>query len=539
MGANYRFDPEWSCRPRSGGPSIRERWRLEFEDSLNSEQLTCWRVFFCHSAGNMDAFEPGSDDVDEELSKLSDSELAAMLSEDQATLGVNGDEQSVEDLMIPSSRRSIYGPVQRMNDHLAALEATFSDQQRMLYRRMERSSHHMGHDSDEDVFPRGIARRWMFQRILDLGWSEARMGAHDDARIGLNYRSAHKAERLGKKYQWLAWHGFLAALQDAFEPRTSGGWASAIPHGFPTRQRDIDPTCLISQTQGREHLNGVDRCWWCPVDYTRTITIDPAAVWRSSATDIPQLQSLLEVSDPMGRRWLVLNIHREWEQDMPVGRRGLEALARRYHVLVRSAVVSAEEVGPLGAWLCEQRMMGPWFPEGGSPDARLRECWWHPAIHRLRHEEDESWRSIDHAPYPWRLMPSEVTLLYEDATFDCSIESTFDIQLPTPWLVAKLGLTHGSADGTWVDADGEVLFMDPSIQHLGPSALLMRRDVLERLANLGYNLVWTGLGELLGEEGGERRYVSATSAAVWLENETWRGKQWQHSWSEREVEGEE
>ena len=70
----------------------------------------------------------------------------------------------------------------------------------------------------EDNFDAELARRWMMQRIIDMGWTVERFGRFDRYvnRYSDRGRDANKAERIGKKYQWIAYHELLARLSDNF-----------------------------------------------------------------------------------------------------------------------------------------------------------------------------------------------------------------------------------------------------------------------------------------------------------------------------------
>ena len=66
-------------------------------------------------------------------------------------------------------------------------------------------------DEDEFLFDLSLAQRWILHRVFELGWTVERFGAFDRS---INYRdgrAAHKPERIGKKYQWIAYHEFLGA----------------------------------------------------------------------------------------------------------------------------------------------------------------------------------------------------------------------------------------------------------------------------------------------------------------------------------------
>src|SRR5205085_9230535 len=50
------------------------------------------------------------------------------------------------------------------------------------------------------------ARRWVFLRTMQWGWDPERFGEFDRQMTWADSRQAYKAERVGKKYQWLAFH---------------------------------------------------------------------------------------------------------------------------------------------------------------------------------------------------------------------------------------------------------------------------------------------------------------------------------------------
>jgi len=72
---------------------------------------------------------------------------------------------------------------------------------------------------DRDWFNLAIAQRWIFKKVLDLGWTEDRFATFDSSVDGstTHPRGEYKAERIGKKYQWMAFHEFLARVSDNFE----------------------------------------------------------------------------------------------------------------------------------------------------------------------------------------------------------------------------------------------------------------------------------------------------------------------------------
>ncbi len=123
----------------------------------------------------------------------------------------------------------------------------------------------------EHVFDAKIARRWMVQRIFDYGWTGERF-AWFDRYIKEQGRAAHKAERIGKKYQWIAYFELLARLADNFYlrkdrwadegyERFNGIWEIGYGRNF-----DIDLAITLQKTRPSKFYS--TRSWWSPIHYT-------------------------------------------------------------------------------------------------------------------------------------------------------------------------------------------------------------------------------------------------------------------------------
>ena len=70
---------------------------------------------------------------------------------------------------------------------------------------------------NDDEYSTDYASRWIFQRVIRLGWTPKRFGRFDRMRGHMGSgRESHKAERFGKKYQWIAYHDSLARVADNF-----------------------------------------------------------------------------------------------------------------------------------------------------------------------------------------------------------------------------------------------------------------------------------------------------------------------------------
>ena len=102
-------------------------------------------------------------------------------------------------------------------------------------------------------FDSELIKRYVLWRVYDLGWTTERFGQFDKSVDWGHAREASKAERIGKKYQWIAYHEILACIADHYQyigwfgenegvQSYSGPWQEYL--------RDLDPSCTIRAIPG-------------------------------------------------------------------------------------------------------------------------------------------------------------------------------------------------------------------------------------------------------------------------------------------------
>jgi hypothetical protein len=69
--------------------------------------------------------------------------------------------------------------------------------------------------------------------------------------------------------------------------------------------------------------------------------------------------------------------------------------------------------------------------------------------------------------------------LREASGFDCSIDESYTLRLPTSELVAGLRLGWSGNGADYLDAAGQLAAFDPTTHTNGPNALLLREDLLK------------------------------------------------------------
>src|SRR6266496_259877 len=173
----------------------------EFVASLNMEQRRAWKKY-------QKVRQSSYDDEARIFRKLPDETLRLLLA-----IGEGEDDKSnaeVEEKYI-EIKEHLEQATQKINETANEVATMLSEEQTKVFFNFI-MPYENNHRSFEE-FPRfnlEEMQRWILKRVFDLGWTVERFGAFDRLDIGYHGRDSHKAGRIGKKYQWIAYHEFLA-----------------------------------------------------------------------------------------------------------------------------------------------------------------------------------------------------------------------------------------------------------------------------------------------------------------------------------------
>ena len=352
------------------------------------------------------------------------------------------------------------------------------------------------------VLPVNIAQRWILKRVRDLGWTEDRFDQFDSnvnrySNVG---RGAAKPERIGKKYQWIAYHEFLAHLADNLEFQ-GDYWSEerAVYEGpWQLSLRDIDPSSLLKRTPCSSWESNVST-WWAPVQFDAWMDEPDEILWRKHLDLLPSIGPLPIVSDPAtGREWFVLECLYDWEEPTPPEVDKFSVSRRYIWYMLKSYLVKSDDEECFCNWAKKRHFMNRWMPESHQQtNIFLGEFPWAPAFEYFNNAyyRREGWTRGDESSLPCAVLVTTDQYLQE-RVYDCSIEDSTSMYLPAKWIVDNMDLSWHGEDGCYFDSTGHLVAQDPSIRAKGPRALLMDKDLTtEFLDKEGYRLVWTLLGE--------------------------------------------
>lgn len=158
--------------------------------------------------------------------------------------------------------------------------------------------------------------RWIAKRILDdFSYRDSKCSGYDltvTQETGGGRGKPAWAERIGKKYQWIAMYQLASRLydsadreRDSFE-RTTGRRPLIL-----NEERKLDPTISLPKRPKR----APSECWWVGgnVDLPSTKQLD-YTTWVNRREDIPSMESLLAPKSRDGQKWLPLFCSPSWSE---------------------------------------------------------------------------------------------------------------------------------------------------------------------------------------------------------------------------------
>lgn len=361
----------------------------------------------------------------------------------------------------------------------------------------------------DDSYPSDRARRWIFARVLRLGWTPQRFGATDGS-LGYDRsgREAHKAERWGKKYQWIAFHELYARVADNFH-MLHRGYADAEDeyHGLyqTTGDREIDPSLPPVPYQQLYGEDGKSDTWsetsvefpsWPPARIDFRQYGGNLEKFLADVQTEPNPKSVIVINDAQGDKWIVLDAY--LAQGDPGADKSWLGLQQpfSFHSWMIPATHGKRALAQI-AQLRRSDRHDLVDTHGHTDCCYAGEIGWTP--HRCYHRHAEP-NPGDHG---LPLVSTIETYRWEGSILDCSINESVSATIPSTFIQAKATLTFDAAGPSWLQ-DGQVVFTNLTEEAHGGHGFLVRASWLEGFLK-AHSL------ELIGATWCERWYVEDSS----------------------------
>lgn len=370
-----------------------------------------------------------------------------------------------------------------------------------------------------------LIQRYVLWRVFDLGWTTERFGHFDRFSIGYHGREASKTERIGKKYQWIAYHEIMGLVADHFQYREQfreedGDQAYDGP--WQEHLRDIDPSCTLRASRGGTSWDGHSPAWWGSARYENWGDPGDPRQWVMRCDDLPKVEELLSISHPDdASRWLNVQGYFNWQQRPPPDQESTDVERRELWYMCTGYLIRALDVDAFVKWAEGVDFWGRWMPDPREVYRMfLGEHGWSTASPYFQQPYfgDEGWTQPTHG-CPVKVRAVAFEYLREASGFDCSVDKSYVLRLPASDLVTGLGLRWNGNSADYFDAAGRLAAFDPTAQADGPSALLLREDLLkEFLAREKLTICWAVVGEkrVLGAGFGPAHHASLRMSGAYM-----------------------
>ncbi len=378
------------------------------------------------------------------------------------------------------------------------VKAQLNDEQQEYYRWL------LGISNDRPAaFSRKWAQRWVCKRAHEFGWSEELFAGFERmcSRGRGGGPSDGAMERVGKKYQWMAFHEFLARLSDNYHwtnRRYSDVPDDDVYEGpWQIYKRDIDPTIWTRQSVENKTGNNKQCTWWQPYSFPFPNENDPAIktsfLWDEEI--LPDFPELLQRRMPVDNSsWLVL--HGFWSESKKYSDDDTDSPYLDGWFRINAILIRKGDYDSLAKEVECKALCDPYIVSAPSTqhEGFLGEYPWHTIYRRhtgWRESEKAFGGQIDvthfipFAKYEWG-----------DGGNDYSLNSPLYFHMPAKELIQDMDLIRPPGQlGRW-EHEGKLLFFDPSLEEYGPSYALMRTDHLQKwLEDNDMEIAWLIGGE--------------------------------------------
>lgn len=312
-------------------------------------------------------------------------------------------------------------------------------------------------------YPADRARRWVFRRTLSLGWTPQLFG-QQDRHIGHGGgREGHKAERWGKKYQWMAYHELLARVADNYQ---TARWHDRPVYGGLheiTAEREIDPSLPPVPFRDFEESRGEGTSsWrsspatfaeWPPAKLSFSRYQDDVTRFINDRSSEPDLDKVAMLTDMSGRPWVVLDSY--WQQKDPE--------VDRWYGLDQTTALDtwfapASDGFDLLQHLSHIRQrdsMGLIDSHGHVDCCYFGEVGWTP---RWCYHKHRDFVPLEHDSATWPIVRTVETYTWEGSLYDCSIGESAMASSPSAFIRDRARVYWEDDGPSWRNAEGDLIF---------------------------------------------------------------------------------
>lgn len=339
-------------------------------------------------------------------------------------------------------------------------------------------------------------RYWIVQRVFELGYDKEIHGKYDWWVKESGYRREFKIERIGKKYQWIAFYEIFAILSDNYKYKDNR-WGSDkydyFKGAWQTYLRDIDPATTTIRKENDDvedipFLNSLSNEWWEDKEYANWAGDD--SQWVLTLEDLVHPHKIIRKIDDTGSYWLHLHHYVRWIEPKKIGEERYGGQKKQVWYMFNAYLVKKKDKQKIVNYLSKKNFWGRWMPEANENFSSLinREKFWSPAYKDESRESGRKlWYNIGKSSYKVIVADTQANGNMED---DKSGTSAL-YKIPCRFIFEGMELQYAPKDGDLKNKDGEII-----VTNINPNGVMIREnDLLEFLDKNDLDIIWTLLGE--------------------------------------------
>jgi len=345
---------------------------------------------------------------------------------------------------------------------------------------------------NEERYKHFPVKYWIVKRVFELGYNPKKHAEYDRNISPYNYRHKNKIERIGKKYQWIAFYEILARLADNY--LLKDGWGinaecSFYKGAWQLFIRNIDPVYITrnkdDEKKGATKQN--EKEWWEDKEYINWNY--PNSEWIKMTDELIDPRQVIEKKDLKEEEWVHLKYFIEWKEPKKLGMDKYETGSKQICYFIQGLLVKQSDKQKIIQFLKDKNLWNKLLPEYGDDYSYLfnREKFWSPAYIDIHKNEKTIWESIQNTEYKVIVATEAARGTIEDDKSGANRSYT----IPCKFIFEDLKLQYAHIDGTLKKPNGDVIVLNNN----NKGVLIRKKELTQFLDNNGLDIIWTLRGE--------------------------------------------
>jgi hypothetical protein len=322
----------------------------------------------------------------------------------------------------------------------------------------------------------------------EYGYDFSLHGSFDNS-VSSYDRQQSQVERIGKKYQWIAFFNLLARVADNCEVKRNvydeANRNAKYAGSFEPYVRDIDPTILLTKSVKEDPTEQLDRSFWGEENLS----------WINSESNLPDPIRFICRKDNNEKEWLSLGETLVFKQPLKLGEKPFYIGQKDFYYMLKAYIVKKSEFSRIKKWAKNKNFFGRWMPENRECfEVYDKEYYWSDAFYSVY--GSDLWEDlVDESTVVGQVGITNYHYFWENEQ-DFSKDNTLSYLKPSKLLYDILKIGPSKYDGKYSNQMGDIICVDPSVDGKGNSSLLVRKDeLLNALDENNLDIFWTILGE--------------------------------------------